>query len=177
MKINSTIPKVFGPNSLSKYLFYMFRAVSIGLLLFILYIDLSFLLGNAEIINGRYYISLPIIGIIAKGDYQTNVIITITLGLLYGSIFFYVLSNIFKAFASKTVFTESAIRYLKYFSILNLVVGPLLYIVTHFFIMQHSGYRGIHNPILNIIFGVTALFVVHIFKKGYAIQSDNDLTI
>ncbi|TMU55361.1 DUF2975 domain-containing protein [Flagellimonas algicola] len=177
MKNNSNNLKVFGPNSLSKYLFYIFRAISIGFLLFIIYIDLSFLLSNVEIINARYYISLPILGVVAKGDYQTNVIVTITLSMLYGTIFFYVLSNIFKAFVSETVFTESAIKHLRYFSFLNLLVGPLLYLVTHFFIMQHSDYRGIHNPILNIIFGVTALFIVHIFKKGYAIQSDNDLTI
>ncbi|WP_422349325.1 DUF2975 domain-containing protein [Flagellimonas sp.] len=177
MKNKSNYLKVFGPNSISKYLFYLFRAISVGLLLFIIYIDLSFFLGTAEIINGRYYISLPILGVIAKGDYQTNIIITITLGLLYGTIFFYVLSNIFKAFVSETVFTESAIRHLRYFSFLNLVIGPLLYIMTHFIIMQHSDYRDIHNPILNIIFGATALFIVHIFKKGYAIQSDNDLTI
>ncbi len=165
---------IFGPKSLSHILFYLFRALSILTLLMVVYIDLSFFTGNFTQENGRYFMDIPLTGTFIEGVYQFNIILTISLGLVFGSIFFFVLSNIFKALKQVIIFNRLAIRSLSYFTILNLVVGPVLYILIHFVIIQKDNYRDIHNLMLHIIFGIVALFLTYIFKRGI---QENDLTI
>ena len=167
----------FGPKSFSHILFYLFRGFSILTLLLVLYIDILFFTGNFTQENGRYFMDIPLTGTFIEGDYQFNVILTISLGLVFGAIFFFVLSNIFKGLKNAMIFNRLAIRSLAYFTILNLVVGPVLYILIHFVIMQKDNYRDIHNLILHIIFGIVALFLTYIFKQGAQVQQENDLTI
>lgn len=169
--------KMFGPKSFSNILFYLFRAIAISILLFTAYIDISFLTGNFTQENGRYFIDIPLTGTFIEGDYQFNVILTISLGLIFGAIFFFVLSNIFKGLREKIIFNKIAVNSLSYFTILNLVVGPILYLLIHFIIMRKDNYRDIHNLILHIIFGIIALFLTYIFKQGAQVQQENDLTI
>lgn len=169
--------KIFGPKSFSHILFYLFRGLSISILLFVVYIDISFLTGNFVQENGRYFMDIPLTGTFIEGDYQFNVILTISLGLIFGAIFFFVLSNIFKGLREKIIFNQIAINSLSCFTILNLVVGPILYLLIHFIIMRKDNYRDIHNLILHIIFGIVALFLTYIFKQGAQVQQENDLTI
>ena len=143
-------------------------------LLLVVYIDLSFITGNFTQENGRYFMDIPLTGTFIEGVYQFNIILTISLGLVFGAIFFFVLSNIFKALKQAIIFNRLAIRSLSYFTILNLVVGPVLYILIHFVIIQKDNYRDIHNLMLHIIFGIVALFLTYIFKRGI---QENDLTI
>jgi len=169
--------KIFGPKSFSHLLFYLFRGLSIALLLLVIYIDISFLAGNFTHENGRFFIAIPL-GIPAiEGDYQINVILTISLTLIFGTFFFFVLSNIFKALKEDIIFNQLAVKSLSYFTFLNLAVGPVLYLLIHFVIMQKDNYRDIHNLILLIIFDIVALFITYIVKKGTKVQSENDLTI
>jgi Mn2+/Fe2+ NRAMP family transporter len=88
-----------------------------------------------------------------------------------------VLSNIFKALKEDVIFNHQAIKNLHYFTLLSLWVGPALYLLVHYVIMQKENYRDIHNLILLIIFGIVALFLTNIFKKGARVQNENDLTI
>ncbi len=169
--------KMFGPKSLSAVAFYIFRVITIGILLFVLYVDYAFLTNQFTHINGRYRMDIPLTGTFIQGDYQFNVILTISLGLFFGTVFFYVLSNIFKALKEKAIFNKKAISNLRLFTILNLIVGPILYVFIHFPIMNKTDYRDIHNLILHIIFGVIALFLTRIFQNGFKVQSENDLTI
>lgn len=168
---------IFGPKSLSPILFYLFRGLSIMLLVLVVYIDLSFFTGNFTQENGRYFMDIPLTGTFIEGVYQFNIILTISFGLVFGAIFFFVLSNIFKALKQDIIFNRLAIRSLSYFTILNLVVGPVLYLLIHFVIMQKDNYRDIHNLMLHIIFGIVALFLTYIFKRGIQVQQENDLTI
>lgn len=169
--------KIFGPKSFSHILFYLFRILSILILLLVIYIDISFLTGNFTQENGRYFMNIPLTGTFIEGDYEFNVILTISLGLVFGTIFFYVLSNIFNGLKKDIIFNQLAIKSLAYFTILNLIVGPVLYILIHYVIMQKDNYRDIHNLILHIIFGIVALFLTYIFKQGAQVQQENDLTI
>ena len=141
------------------------------------FIDVSFIIGNFEVRGNRYLMNIPPFGTQITGDYQSNVILTISIGLFFGSIFFYVLSNIFKALREKRIFNKRAINNLKIFTTLNLVIGPILYLLIHFPIMKKTDYRDIHNLILHLIFGTIALFLFHIFRKAFQVQSENDLTI
>jgi hypothetical protein len=137
----------------------------------------SFLTENFRQENGRYFIDIPLIGTFMKGDYQFNVILTVSLTLIFSTIFFFVLSDIFKALKEDVIFNHQAIKNLHYFTVLNLGVGPALYLLVHYVIMQKENYRDIHNLILLIIFGIVALFLTNIFKKGVRVQNENDLTI
>jgi hypothetical protein len=168
---------IFGPKSLSHILFYLFRGLSIFSLLSVVYYDVSFLTENFRQENGRYFIDIPLIGTFMKGDYQFNVILTVSLTLIFSTIFFFVLSDIFKALKEDVIFNHQAIKNLHYFTVLNLGVGPALYLLVHYVIMQKENYRDIHNLILLIIFGIVALFLTNIFKKGVRVQNENDLTI
>ncbi|MGK0494284.1 MAG: hypothetical protein ACJAU2_000663 [Maribacter sp.] len=138
---------------------------------------MSFLTENFRQENGRYFIDIPLIGTFMKGDYQFNVILTVSLTLIFSTIFFFVLSDIFKALKEDVIFNHQAIKNLHYFTVLNLGVGPALYLLVHYVIMQKENYRDIHNLILLIIFGIVALFLTNIFKKGVRVQNENDLTI
>jgi hypothetical protein len=146
-------------------------------MLSVVYYDVSFLTENFRQENGRYFIDIPLIGTFMKGDYQFNVILTVSLTLIFSTIFFFVLSDIFKALKEDVIFNHQAIKNLHYFTVLNLGVGPALYLLVHYVIMQKENYRDIHNLILLIIFGIVALFLTNIFKKGVRVQNENDLTI
>ena len=169
--------RFFGPKSISEYLFYLFRLCSIATAAFVAYIDLAFLSGNFEVSGSRYKMDIPLTGTFIEGDYQLNVIVTISLGLFFWVILFFVLSKIFVAFKARVLFTASAVRWLNIFAILNLVAGPLLYVLIHFIIMQKTNFRDIHNLILHLLIGIVALFVAEVFKKGLFVQRENDFTI
>jgi len=169
--------KMFGSKSLSEILYYLFRIVSITILVFVLYVDYAFLTSRFTLNQGRYHMDIPLTGTFIHGDYKFNIILTISIGLIFGALFFFVLSNIFKALKQQVIFNKKAIYNLKLFTIVNLVLGPLLYFLIHYPIMQKTDFRDIHNLILHLIFGVIAFFLFHIFRKGYRVQSENDLTI
>ena len=80
-------------------------------------------------------------------------------------------------FKADKLFTSKAIKVLNQFAILNLVIGPIVYLTIHFIIMNKSNFSDIYNLFLSLLLGVFVLFIVAVFKKGYNVQSENDLTI
>lgn len=169
--------KIFGPNSLSNYLFYISQLATIGTLLLLVFILISFVTGNYELVDNQFSIQIPFTETNIKGVYKNNVIGTISLILSFFIIFFYMLSSILKTFKAKKLFTEQAIKWLNRFAFLNLLVGPLLYFYIHFFVMNKTNFRDIHNLILSLLLGFFVLFIIAIFKRGFQVQSENDLTI
>lgn len=169
--------KMFGPKSISAILFYTTRMITIGMGLLTTYVSISFVTSNFESINGRYKMNIPLIGSYIHGDHKTNVFITISLTLLFITVFFYMISNVFKTFKAHALFTKIAVKRMNHFALLNLLVGPLLYIVIHFIIMKHDNYRGIHNLILSILLGILILYGTAVFKRGFKVQSEHDLTV
>ncbi|PIB31488.1 DUF2975 domain-containing protein [Maribacter sp. 4G9] len=170
--------KIFGPKSVSSYLFYVFRFGAIGSLVLALFILLSFIIGNYELKGGRFTIPFPLLSYFdIKGDNKTSIITSITLILIYCGGFLYSLSMILKSFKSAVLFNAAAIRHLKVLAIINLLVFPIVYLSLRLIILNISIMNGIHNLILSLIFGVFLLFVAAIFKRGLKVQSENDLTI
>jgi hypothetical protein len=43
--------------------------------------------------------------------------------------------------------------------------------------MDKSSFGNIYNLFLSLILGLFVLFIVAVFKKGYNVQNENDLTI
>ena len=168
---------MFGPKSLSVYLFYISRIVSIAIGFFLLFILVSFLTGNFELINNRFEIKIPLMETYIKGFYDVRIITTIALTLIFYILFFYFLSIIFKTFKAETLFTKTAIRQLNNFALYNLIGSPLAFILIHILIMKHTNLRDLPTYLLHLLLGVFIFFIVAIFKKGYKVQSENDLTI
>jgi hypothetical protein len=169
--------KMFGPKSLSYYLFYLSRIAAIGSLALIIYILGSLAIGNYEIADNQFQIALPLLPeTFIRGFYESNIITTITLAMLFFAVFFYLLSNILKTFKADVLFTEKAIKQLNYFAVLNLLAGPALYFIIYI-IMDKSGFGDAHNLLLSLLLGVFVLFIRAIFKKGYLVQHEQDLTI
>ncbi len=169
--------KMFGPRSLSFYLFYFCRIASIGSIVLISFILISLVTGNFKIVDNQFNIALPFLSeTFIKGFYESNIIITITLAMLFFAVFFYLLSNILKIFKAEKLFTQKAIKQLNHFAILNLLIGPALYFIIYF-IMNKTGFGDAHNLILSLLLGVFVLFIREVFKKGYNVQNENDLTI
>lgn len=169
---------MFGPKSISSFLFYVFRLGAISSLVLALFILLSFAFGNYELQDGRFSIPFPLFSYFdIKGDYNMSIITSITLILIYSAGFLYSLSMILKSFKSAVLFNANSIRYLKILAIINLLVFPILYLLIRIVILKVSIMGGIHNLILSLIFGVFLLYVATIFKRGLKVQTENDLTI
>ena len=169
--------KIFGPKSLSALFYYIFRSISIVLLAFLTYMEFAFITDRFTVEDGRFDMKIPLIGSSIQGDYQFSDILTISLILIFGILLFYLLSNIFKALKETIIFNKGIVKNLKLLTILNLIVGPVLYFLIHYPIMHKTEFGNIHNLILLIIFGMISLFLTYVFKKGYTVQSENDLTI
>lgn len=169
--------KIFGPKSLSSFFYYIFRSISIVLLAFLTYMEFAFITEKFTVNNGRFDMKIPLTGSSIQGDYQFSDILTITLTLIFGILLLYLLSNIFKALKKMVIFNKSIINNLKLLTILNLIIGPILYFLIQYPIMRHDKLGNIHNLILLVIFGMISLFLTYVFQKGYNVQSENDLTI
>jgi len=168
---------MFGPKSLSVYLFYISRIASIAIGLFLMFILFSFITDNFELVDNRFEINIPFTETYIKGFYEVKIITTIALTLTFYVLFFYFLSIIFKTFKAETLFTIAAIRQLNNFALYNLIGSPFAFILIHIFIMKHPNLRDIPTYLLHLLLGVFILFIVTVFKKGYKVQSENDLTI
>lgn len=170
--------KFFGKNSISTFFFYGTRVATIGSLLLVVFITLSFGLNNYVVDNGRFTIPFPLISYFdIKGVYKPSIITSINLILLYISVFSLSLSMIFKSFKTEVLFNTKAINYLNLFALVNLGVFPVFYIIMRMVILKIPLLGGMHNLILSTILGILILFVSAIFKRGLKVQEENDLTI
>lgn len=170
--------KMFGPKSLSYYLFYLTRIATFATLALISFILISLFTNNYEMVDGQFQIALPFLPeTYIKGYYESNIIVTIVVAMLFFSVFFYLLSNILKTFKAEKLFSKKAIKQLNYFAILNLAVAPILFIVIDFIIMERPRIGNIYNYLLTFLLGIFLLFIAAIFNRGYQVQSENDLTI
>jgi hypothetical protein len=169
--------KIFGPKSLSTIFYSIFRTISTLLLIFLAYIEFAFITDRFTVNDGRFNMKIPLTGSSIDGNYQSSDILTISLILIFGILLFYLLSKIFKALKQTVIFNKGIVKNLKLLTILNLIVGPVLYFLIQYPIMHHNKLGNIHNLILLVIFGMISLFLTYVFQKGYTVQSENDLTI
>jgi len=169
--------KIFGLKSLSAFFYYIFRSISIVLLAFLTCMEFAFNTDRFTVEDGRFDMKIPLIGSSIQVDYQFSDILTITLILIFGILLLYLLSNIFKTLKKTVIFNKGIIKNLKLLTILNLIIGPVLYFLIHYPIMHKTEFRNIHNLILLIIFGMISFFLTYVFQKGFSVQSENDLTI
>lgn len=97
-------------------------------------------------------------------------------GMLFLVLFFFFGYKIFRSMGTEKLFNSSVIMWLKRFSILNTFYAfffPLLLYFTFGKVIVES----IFSALAFLALGIMVYFIVEFFKKGYELQSENDLTV
>lgn len=110
------------------------------------------------------------------GDYNLPYIIfDFLLPLALYSLFFLLLSNVFKQFHQPRLFTHKGVTHLTRFYRSNFIVPGVAVLLSAFF----SVVDDIALPIIffHAVLGIFAFFLAAIFKQGLRLQSEQDLFI
>lgn len=109
------------------------------------------------------------------GDNYTGYMVQmISLLLLYG-LFFWLLSQVFKTFTQKKLFTQAGINHLQRFYLANLIIPGVAYILL--WLVKEEAEDVFMLVMLHAIIGVFAYFIAAIFKQGVLLQNEQDLYI
>lgn len=109
------------------------------------------------------------------GDNYTGYMVQmVSLLLLYG-LFFWLLSQVFKTFSQKKLFTQTGINHLQRFYLSNLIIPGIAYIIL--MMVNEEAEDVFMLVILHAIIGVFAYFIAAIFKQGVLLQNEQDLYI
>lgn len=124
----------------------------------------------------KFRINYPFSDIqMVTGIYGSNQIIHNIIGMFFLSLFFYFSYKCFKEMSVDQIFNRNAIKWLKRFSFLNLTIAAAG-IFEFFYFRMDSAYTFL-TFFFFAFFGMIILFIVEFFKKGLALQTENDLTI
>lgn len=112
---------------------------------------------------------------VSTGVFGSTQIIYNIIGILFVTLFFYISYRSFKEMSSDKIFNPNAIKWLQRFGYLNLIFGILS-------LVEGLGYNKFSTSsffqfFFLVFLGSMILFIVAFFKKGYELQSENDLTI
>lgn len=119
---------------------------------------------------------MPFTESITKGDFTIEAVVSIIFFLGFYGIFLFLLGKIFGELGKEKIFSASVVTSLKNFSILNLIFIPLNFVVLVY--LYKSAYHIDFKLLLfHLCIGILVLFLAELFKKGYELQSENDLTI
>ncbi|RXM40557.1 hypothetical protein BOQ62_05350 [Chryseobacterium sp. CH21] len=193
--------KLIGEKSISTVLNKILLVGSIAQLLYLGYIILGFIIVSINIHQGTHYFSetfktgnfnneltktaadssdfqfnMPLSDSVIKGNYTLYTFISIIFFIGFYSLFTFYLFRIFKGMSSEIIFNTKVIQDLKLFAMLNIIFIPVYCTILYF--MDQSIYSI--DPmliLLHLTLGIIILFIIEFFKKGYELQSENDLTI
>lgn len=169
--------KMFGAKSMSAILYRLGRVVSIGLLVFVLFVLISWIMEYLVLDNeGNFSMAIPLTGMQIKGVYSVFTLVSILTTLSFYIVFVYLLSLIFKVFTHEPLFTADAVVYLRYFILYNLL-GPLVAVVGVSLFLGELSFDQVMVWVLHSIIALFAAFISAIFKKGVVLQEENNLTI
>ncbi|WP_375379302.1 DUF2975 domain-containing protein [Chryseobacterium luquanense] len=96
---------------------------------------------------------------------------------IFFCLFFYFLYKIFTQLSSQRLFTEKIIKQLKTFSIINILYAPLYFFIWLYLFNAHLDSSMLITCFIFFFLGITMYFTSAFFKRGYQLQSENDLTI
>jgi len=91
------------------------------------------------------------------------------------SIFFWLVSNVFRAFLKPTLFTSQNVVHLKRFYGFNLIVPILATVIGSFFVLIEDFILAL--VVVHFILGVFTYFLAAIFNQGIGLQNEQDLYI
>ncbi len=168
--------KIFGPKSLSQYLFYTARLLTIVSGINLLLLSYAITTESFITVGNQLRIELPIMGLHLEILNESNIPIMLMASTLFYSIFFYSLSEVFKTFSAEKLFTQQVQKTLVYFAILN-VLTPIAYVVVHSLIIQDMHFIQLPYALLHLVLGIIVFFITELLKQGKQLQTENDLTI
>jgi len=165
---------------ISAVAFYLTRILSAGYLLTALHLLLSavFKLPSFKLLPAnRFVIYYPLSNkpFLLGSAFTRSYVAEMFLLILFYSIFFWLLSNIFKTFRQTRLFTVKGVLHLKQFYITNLLICPMLFLILSMYSTEDYPY-GVMGTAHGIM-GIFALFIAAIFQQGVNLQNDQDLII
>ncbi|MDV3756325.1 DUF2975 domain-containing protein [Elizabethkingia anophelis] len=197
--------KIIGKNSLAKYLSYAFLVLFLFIAFHVIYEFIGFVITyinlktNNNFLSETFYVGYSIDWgekIITNPDHlffrfkypfsdQQMLTGNYTLGTFFNhaivgifwSIFLFYGYKISKALSKEDIFSKEIIRFLKTLYISIFVFVPL-YII-NWVIISKIPFSGslFFSSFTHIFIAIIAAFTTEFFKKGYKLQSENDLTI
>ncbi len=199
--------KLIGKNSVSKYLSYFFFLLFIFIAFHFLYeiigfsvlyykyktgsniLSEYFLLGNDvgwtknEYINPlkdvlKFKIFYPFTTQnLLTGVYSKNFMISNLIGISFFTIFIFVCYKITNALSREQVFTVKTINWFKKLAWLSIIYVPIEIINWFYNLNLKMSADLLYINFIFLSLGIIIFFMIAFFKKGYELQSENDLTI
>lgn len=111
------------------------------------------------------------------GIFSKNNFIFHTFQNLFFCLFFTFLYKIFKKLSLENIFTENFIKDLKKFAVINLLYAPLYFLIWIFVFRASIETAMLLTSFAFFFLGIIIFFIIALFKKGYQLQAENDLTI
>ncbi|MBB6372598.1 DUF2975 domain-containing protein [Chryseobacterium shigense] len=129
---------------------------------------------NSESLDFQF--KMPFSDSVTTGDYSLFALTSIIFFLGFYCLFTLYLFKIFKGMSTDIIFNKKVIVDLKRFGLLNLLFIPF-YCILLFFIDKSLFHIDPIFILLHFSIGVVILFIIEFFKKGFELQTQNDLTI
>jgi hypothetical protein len=166
---------------ISGFLYYITRFTAILYFLVILYalVSLTTQWSYITFDNGNYFSicypfsETPFLNGENSWSYK---IFNFIIPLSFYSVFFFLISNVFKGFKQPKLFTDYNVRQLHYFSFANIFIPLLIILLAKMFtetIEEGSGYV----TVIHFFIGIFSYFLSEIFKQGLHLQNEQDLYI
>lgn len=165
---------------ISAFLFYLVRIISLFYFATTLYIIIVTSLKTTALRileNNRFAVCYPFTNknFILGSEYNLAYIIEMVVTLAFYSLFFFGLSNVFKAFKQTKLFTCKGVFHLKVFYITNLLIAPIVFGIIS--IQPKEDFPYLAMIVAHAIIGIFAFFIAAIFQQGVNLQTDQDLII
>lgn len=165
---------------ISTLAFYLARIIAAGYILTACYIVISVVLHLSvlqHLPDDRFAICYPFTSkhFLLGAEYSVPYIMEMVLIIFAYGVFFWLLSDVFKTFRQKKLFTLKGVHHLKLFYFTNLMIYPFLFLFLSFY--SKEDYPFVVIIAAHAIMGIFALFIAAIFEQGLNLQNDQDLII
>ncbi|KUJ50444.1 DUF2975 domain-containing protein [Chryseobacterium sp. JAH] len=195
--------KLLGKQSVSTIISYLFLALFIFFFLHFIYQSFGFGIGyynwttSHHIFSETFYVNDEIdYASYEKGKYlffrfkypysnqqmmtgffTLNRFVFHTFQSIFFCLFFFYGYKTFEDLSQQELFNETIIKHLKTFSVINLLYAPLYFLIW-IFIFRSGIESGMFMTSFAFLFlGIILHFITVFFKRGFQLQSENDLTI
>ncbi len=163
---------------ISRVAFYCSLLLAVGYLAISLYSIIAYLFPETfmTVTGDRFVVNYPFSKkAFLLGDNHIGYKFNMTFIIFLYGLFFLLLSNIFRVFKKKTLFTKEGVKVLGVFAICNLTL-PIIAFTLYSVILGDVDSEFV-LVILHAILAIFALFLRAIFKEGLKLQTAQDLTI
>ncbi|MEO8172646.1 MAG: DUF2975 domain-containing protein [Sediminibacterium sp.] len=132
-----------------------------------------------NITDGQFTILYPVTSTpFLIGDYTAAYLVPTLLVVLFYTLFMFVLSSLFKALMQRKIFVRKSIVLLDRFYKINFVVPAAILLSSVLYGNESNDIKDyIMICFLHAVIGVFAFFMAAIFREGYVLQEEQDLTL